>query len=82
MYKELTRKIFDGIINQNDIADIQNNIEEYWDKEITELGIDSLTYMQLVLRIEEITKKEIDLDNFDIESISTLGKILLLSSQS
>ncbi|WP_455444522.1 phosphopantetheine-binding protein [Streptococcus salivarius] len=74
----MINKVFSGIIEENVLNDIMNNSEEYQDISIQEIGVDSLATMEIVLRIEELCNIEINYDTFDIDDISTVGKILRL----
>lgn len=76
MDRLLVRKLFQGLMTDETLNKLESNLEEYIDCDITSLGIDSLVFMELVLRIEEISNEEIDFDTFDISSISTIRKIL------
>lgn len=74
----MINEVFSGIIEENVLNDIMNNPEEYQDISIQEIGVDSLATMEIVLRIEELCNIEINYDTFDIDDISTVGKILRL----
>ena len=74
----MINKVFFVIIEENVLNDIMNNSEEYQDISIQEIGVDSLATMEIVLRIEELCNIEINYDTFDIDDISTVGKILRL----
>ena len=69
-------QIFKGIIDNVLLEDIKTNPELYLDKKIVELGVDSLVFMDVVFNIEKVIGKEIDFTDFDIDSISTIGKII------
>ena len=69
-------KIFKGIIDNVLLEDIKTYPELYLDKKIVELGVDSLVFMDVVFNIEKVIGKEIDFTDFDIDSISTIGKII------
>ena len=69
-------QIFKGIIDNVLLEDIKTNPELYLDKKIVELGVDSLVFMDVVFNIETVIVKEIDFTDFDIDSISTIGKII------
>lgn len=73
---EKVLEIFKGIIDEGILQDMQNNLEFYLDKKIVTLGVDSLVFMDLVFNIESVIGKEIDFTTFDIETISTIGKIM------
>ena len=69
-------QIFKWIIDNVLLEDIKTNPELYLDKKIVELGVDSLVFMDVVFNIEKVIGKEIDFTDFDIDSISTIGKII------
>lgn len=69
-------QILKGIIEESILLDIKKNLESYLDTKIVSLGVDSLVFMELVFNIEKAIGKEIDFTNFDIDSISTIGKII------
>jgi phosphopantetheine attachment domain protein len=69
-------QILKGIIEESILLDIKKNLESYLDTKIVSLGVDSLVFMDLVFNIEKAIGKEIDFTNFDIDSISTIGKII------
>ena len=69
-------QILKGIIEEGILLDIKKNLESYLDTKIVSLGVDSLVFMDLVFNIEKAIGKEIDFTNFDIDSISTIGKII------
>ena len=69
-------QILEGIIEESILLDIKKNLESYLDTKIVSLGVDSLVFMDLVFNIEKAIGKEIDFTNFDIDSISTIGKII------
>ena len=69
-------QIFKGIIDNVLLEDIKTNPELYLDKKIVELGVDSLVFMDVDFNIEKVIGKEIDFTDFDIDSISTIGKII------
>lgn len=61
---------------QPDIASkVESNFEKYKDMELTSLGVDSLSFFQVVLEIEETCNIELDYINLDIKQFSTLKKI-------
>ncbi|AXJ13286.1 phosphopantetheine-binding protein [Streptococcus pluranimalium] len=74
----MINEVFSGIIEESILNGIINNPEEYQDISIKEIGVDSLATMEIVLRIEELCDIEINYDTFDIDDISTVGKILRL----
>ena len=74
----MIREVFSGIIEDSVLNDILNKPEDYQNISIKEIGVDSLATMEIVLRIEELCHIEIDYETFDIDDISTVGKILTL----
>lgn len=68
-------KLLSGLVEEKVIHNIIENIEQYKYLPIKNLGVDSLALMELVLRIEEQAEIEIDFDNFEVDSVSTLNKI-------
>ena len=62
-------------IQPNIISEIESDFEKYQNTELSSLGIDSLSFFQVVLEIEEICNLKLDYINLDIKQFSTLKKI-------
>ncbi|ALS38441.1 acyl carrier protein [Enterococcus rotai] len=75
-------KLLSGLVEEKVINDIIGNIEQFEYVPIKNLGVDSLALMELVLRIEEQAGIEIDFDEFEVDSVSTLNKISHFFNQS
>lgn len=71
-------EIFSGLVDPSIIEKIKLDITKYENIELSNIGVDSLSLMELVLRIEELSEYKFDFDNFDIKSVSTVGKVLKL----
>lgn len=68
--------IFRNLVSEKVLEKIENDFELIIDTNILELGVDSLAVMEIVIRIEEMYKVEIDYSTFEIEYIETPRKIL------
>jgi acyl carrier protein len=77
----MIEEIFKGLIASNIIEDMKLDISKYNKVELSSLGVDSLSLMELVLRIEELSNYKFDFDNFDVDSVSTVEKVLKLVNQ-
>ncbi len=60
------------------INEIVRNFDDMKDVPLSSLGIDSLSMMGLVLKIEELYDVEIELDTFNMSELGTLNSIQLL----
>ncbi|HEY0222716.1 MAG TPA: acyl carrier protein [Lactovum miscens] len=78
----MIEELFKGIVEENELKEMILHTSKYLETEIVSLGVDSLALMELVLRIEDLLGQEIDFDTFDIDSVSTVGKIISLISES
>ncbi|WEV44659.1 phosphopantetheine-binding protein [Streptococcaceae bacterium ESL0687] len=74
----MVKEIFRGFLSEATIEDIKENQETYEQTPIKNLGIDSLATMDLVLRIEDLVGREFDYDIFDIDDVSTVGRVIKL----
>lgn len=68
-------KILNDFLPSEKVDDIILNYEDYKQKSLTYLGIDSLSIMGLILNIQKISGKEIDFETFNIEDIESLEKL-------
>lgn len=68
-------ELFEGLIEEDMINRIIEDFDGYKDVTIFELGVDSLDVMNLVLNIEEKYDKDINFDDFNIDTINTPQKI-------
>lgn len=67
--------VFRNLISDEVLVKMEYDFDSIADTNILELGLDSLAIMEIVIRIEEIYKVEIDYDMFEIEYIETPRKI-------
>ncbi|MEB9674046.1 MULTISPECIES: phosphopantetheine-binding protein [Bacillus cereus group] len=65
--------LLQGIIE--DIPIIRGKYQEYADLPLSSIGVDSLNFIQLIMKIESFTSVEIDYFNFDLEEINSLNKL-------
>ncbi|MFF2745973.1 phosphopantetheine-binding protein [Kitasatospora sp. NPDC058048] len=54
---------------------LSNKYEEYKDTPLTHIGLESMAVMGLVLRLSSEFGREVDYEEFDLDEVSTLGKI-------
>jgi acyl carrier protein len=73
------RSLFSGLLSDETIHLVCDHYDEYKDVQLSQLGLESLSLMALVIRVEEESGREIDYESFDIADVSTLsrtGKLL------
>jgi acyl carrier protein len=68
-------RIFSGLVDQSILQEMEENISEFENVSISNIGVNSLALMELVFRIESEANMQFDFDDFDIETVSTVGKI-------
>lgn len=67
--------IFTGFLTDEMLAKINNDYDSYKNIPLTQLGLDSLATMGIVLKMESDFNKKIDYESFDIATIETLDNI-------
>lgn len=67
--------ILDGLLPNQTIEMVCDKYDEYKDTPLSELGVDSMALMALVINIEKAFGQEIDYEAFDLADVSTLGRI-------
>ena len=68
-------EVFNGFLKPERIKEIELDYEKYKSYTLTQLGVDSLAIMGLVLKIEELFNIEIDYETFSINDVDTLEKL-------
>lgn len=66
------KSIFHGVISEENINILIDDLENQLDEPLTTFGVSSLSLLEIVLNIENYTKKSIDISKFDPEKIKTL----------
>lgn len=69
--KEIMNDLLGGLMPEDNLTLLMNHHETYADVKLTELGVDSLAMMEVVLRIEENYGKVIDYNTFEVRFIET-----------
>ena len=54
---------------------VSGKYDEYKDTPLSEMEVDSMAQMALVINIEKASGREIDYEEFDLADVSTLGRI-------
>jgi len=54
---------------------VSGKYDEYKDTPLSEMEVDSMAQMALVINIEKASGREIDYEAFDLADVSTLGRI-------
>ncbi|EEM55803.1 MULTISPECIES: acyl carrier protein [Bacillus] len=67
--------LFKNLLPATTIEEIKLDFDSVKDTPLTQLGLDSLSIMGLVMRLEDEFDFSIDYETFDIKSIETLSKI-------
>ncbi|MBJ8078357.1 acyl carrier protein [Bacillus cereus group sp. N12] len=67
--------LFENLLPATTIEEIKLEFDSVKDTPLTQLGLDSLSIMGLVMRLEDEFDFSIDYETFDIKSIETLSKI-------
>ncbi|WP_259418218.1 acyl carrier protein [Bacillus toyonensis] len=67
--------LFENLLPATTIEEIKLDFDSVKDTPLTQLGLDSLSIMGLVMRLEDEFGFSIDYETFDIKSIETLSKI-------
>lgn len=75
MTKKDMIEIFYPIIEKDKIEELHSNYSEIEDLDLSDIGIDSLGILSIVLNLEQKIEKEIDISNLNINSINSLNKI-------
>jgi acyl carrier protein len=66
--------LLDGLLPSTRIAELIADYERYQDVPLSNLGLDSLSVMGLVINIEDRLGRQVDYETFDISALETLGK--------
>lgn len=73
--REWINILFNNLLPATTIEEIHNDFEGHKETPLTQLGLESLSVMALVVRLEDEFNMEVDYETFDIRSIENLGKI-------
>ena len=74
MDHEWIRVLLTGLLPESTIKLVSDRYDEYKDVPLSQLGLESLAVMGLVLRIDSEFGKEIDFESFDLSDVSTLSR--------
>ncbi|AUY49105.1 MULTISPECIES: acyl carrier protein [Streptomycetaceae] len=69
------RTLFSGLLPEETVALVCDRYDEYQDAPLTQLGLESMAVMGLVVRMETDFGKEIDYEAFQLSDVSTLARI-------
>jgi acyl carrier protein len=75
MIKEKLEFLLSGFLPGERVNEITEKYGEFKDLTLAQLGVDSLSIMGLILRLQEICDIEIDYENFKLSEVETLAKI-------
>ena len=67
--------VFDRFLPDATIARITSNYPDYRDAPLAQLGVDSMSIMGLVLKMQSVYDITIDFASFDIAILATLGSM-------
>jgi acyl carrier protein len=68
-------QLLTGFLPEETLTKITAEYETYKDTPLTQLGLDSMSVMGVVMNIESRFGKEIDYETFDIAVLETLASI-------
>lgn len=68
-------KLFENLVDDDIVKAINDEFEKVADIKLSELGVDSLMVMEIVVRMEDMFNIEIDYDEFELKDIETPRKI-------
>ncbi|MFJ7278890.1 acyl carrier protein [Kitasatospora sp. NPDC098663] len=67
--------MFSGLLPEETVSLVCDQYDAYQDTPLTQLGLESMAVMGLVVRMETDFGKEIDYEAFQLSDVSTLGRI-------
>lgn len=68
-------KILSPYLSTDQLSKIEVEYADIQDKELYEIGVDSLALMGVLMNIEELTGKQFDFSTMDFDKINSLSKI-------
>lgn len=75
MDNQWIHSMLDGLLPSQTIETIRDSYDEYKDTPLSDLGVDSMAQMALVINLERAFGREIDYEAFDLSEVSTLSRI-------
>ena len=75
MDQQWIRSLLDGLLPSQTVEMVCDRYDEYKDTLLSELGVDSMAQMGLVINIEKAFGREIDYETFDLADVSTLSRV-------
>jgi acyl carrier protein len=74
MDRQWIRSLLSGLLPEQTIQKVCDEYDEYKDVPLSELGLDSMAQMGLVINIEKAFGRQIDYEAFDLGDVSTLSR--------
>ena len=68
------RSLLSGLLPDQTVQMVCEDYDSYKDVPLSQLGLDSMAVMGLVLKIETEFGREVDYEAFDIADVSTLNR--------
>jgi acyl carrier protein len=69
------RTLFEELMTTDTLDMIEKDYNKYKDVSLTNLGVDSLSSVELILRLEDIYEVSIDYETIDMKDFETLNKL-------
>ncbi|MFE7563233.1 acyl carrier protein [Kitasatospora sp. NPDC057500] len=69
------RTLFSGLLSEETVTLISDRYDDYRDAPLTQLGLESMAVMGLVVRMETEFGKEVDYEAFRLDDVSTLDRV-------
>lgn len=69
------RVLLTGLLPDGTIQLVEERYDEFKDVPLTQLGLESMAVMGLVVRFETEFGKEVDFESFNLSDVSTLDRV-------